>query len=356
MAVFKLSLIDFYNDNSYTTASGGDAPMSILGDVIDPFPVVTYTAYGYDSSGAATGVTAFNWLVSDIIYNKIWLTPQAVDVELITRTTTYDVELWNAYRSVTKSLTDVVRTGQATGVGLDTSAVPITLQPTESIVMTLTVYEDGPSTQETTFTYEITGESDKVLVVTGQRVIFLSIPPLQSGYKITRNYKTNVMRTITGDESRASLAANVKHKLRFNLYAATFEEAYDIKKKLSLSMHMSWGVPMWHLGMTVSSNILSGDTVVNVDGTDWAGLSAGDLLIIWDDWDTFEANNVASVGATQIVLEDSLINGYSAGVRAMPILNCKLSSVQEIKPIKEDFYTVEFEFKEDDRDGGTTWL
>ena len=138
----------------------------------------------------------------DDYYNQIWIVPASLDFGPIGSESSKTFVIWNAYWRESRTLTSVVvRNGE--GVNLSGRAVPATFKPLENSTYTVTVISDGPSTLDAV--YQLTFSDGGVVdfPVTGTRAkLWPFSPNWSSSYKITYEFKTEIITSRSGREQR----------------------------------------------------------------------------------------------------------------------------------------------------------
>lgn len=124
------------------------------------------------------GFTAHGFV--DDFYNRIHLSPRAIDAGLLSNETAYIITLWNAYITETVAIS-AINLSNSAGIKLD-KAAPLGLLPLTDLTLTLTLTMDGPPTQDTEVVF-VTTAGNLTLNVSASRVIrFPFEPDWRSGF------------------------------------------------------------------------------------------------------------------------------------------------------------------------------
>ncbi len=100
-------------------------------------------------------------------------------------------------------------------------------------------------------------------------------------------------------------------------------------------MHRQLGIPMWHDGCVVTTAISPGDSVINVDTTNYMEYETYKELIIvggfiTDDWEDYEPIAVLSFTDTTITIEDNVQDSWPVGSMIFPVLPARIEMTQEL--------------------------
>lgn len=111
----------------------------------------------------------------ETLFFRPYVDPLIIEAGFITETRYYTIVVWNADRDNVLSLTGVAVADQE-GTELEYPTLPKNLARGYDEILTLTVFLDGPPTQDTTYTLTVAGLTFE-LDVTGLRALPLTINP-----------------------------------------------------------------------------------------------------------------------------------------------------------------------------------
>lgn len=111
----------------------------------------------------------------ETLFGRQYVDPLLVNPGFITEDVNYDIVVWNADNKNTTSITSITVVNQS-GTTLVYSALPISISRGDDEVLTLTIYNVGPPTQDTQYTIDV-GVYSYELDVQGIRAIALEADP-----------------------------------------------------------------------------------------------------------------------------------------------------------------------------------
>ena len=257
----------------------------------------------------------------DQMYERIWVSPNIYDAGFIVEEKQTDIEVWNAYRKEQKTISAVVGVNTS-GTLLDISP-PIDLEPTEAGVYTLTVYQAGPATQNTIFTFTVGGD-DYDLKVIGVRVVpFLPEPEWGSTVKFGMRFENVVLESEYLAEQRRPLADDA---IRSAVLDVTIEghHSEEVINNLLYGHDKVMGIPVYHEPIYVNSITqgVSSITASNDITAHWHMLNYAQFAVIVDHSRLLgEIKSVTDVTPPNITFGNDIIEDYPNAnlVRCYPI-------------------------------------
>lgn len=242
-------------------------------------------------------------------FERVHVLPQLIELGNIVSTVTAAVEIYNAYREESRTVSSIVLT---TGAGTQMTGFPgtpfdIAQQSGESGLFEATT--EGPPTIDGDIT--ITLDTGVVVIhVTGERVIFFPFQPEQP-ISETLLAKTNVILHSDGSEQRFALRKNPRQV--FNM--AFFAEVGNSRSRMQ-ALLFGWhanvmGIPVWHEARHLNTDISIGATGVLIDTT-FADFRVGSLAVVWKDDATWDVLEIASITPTQIGFSSAVSANYNA--------------------------------------------
>lgn len=162
-------------------------------------------------------------------------------------------------------------------------------------------------------------------------------------------FNTGILRRIGGDEQR--IANRNCPRIQLDL---TYSG--ESRKRLELflfSGHQKLvGMPAWYEPSFASSAIAVGDTVLNVDSTDYGNFFAGGYAIVYQDEIVYDAILIDSVTSTSITLASGVTNSYASGVQIMPLMLGHISpeTTMQKHPVNEQTFSIRFTARASDND------
>lgn len=160
-----------------------------------------------------------------------------------------------------------------------------------------------------------------------------------------RNWFTTVTNSKKDLEQRAALKTNPIRGINYKVDAVDQSHSAYIYRKFLKDMHKLIGIPVWVDGCVVTGAITAGDTVLNVDSTDYMEYDTYEEFIIvggfiLDDWDTYEVIRVGSFTTTTMTLVgNGIIEGnWPVGSMIFPVMPSRLEMAQEVG-VLTDYYS-----------------
>lgn len=140
-------------------------------------------------------------------FERVWVVPSSFDAGFIVEESEVEVLIWNAFRRTAKTLT-AISADSGDGTSSDSLSLPLDVGALRDQSHTITVLEDGPASQSTTYSYTVSSEEFDVLV-TGTRVEkFPFLPDWANGVEVDLELLTAITASKwTFAEQRLSLMA-----------------------------------------------------------------------------------------------------------------------------------------------------
>jgi len=177
-------------------------------------------------------------------------------------------------------------------------------------------------------------------------VYFVHFPMWDKEVTFRRAYRTSILKTITGKEQRNSLRTIVLKSLSFEVIPSSIAEVNYMRRYLMAYLHSLWGVPVWPREMALSAAAASGQNILSITDTRYRGLANGNVVIVVDDYETYDVGTIDSFTNTQINLVANLANSYTTRHKVYPVLNAQLDSPQKLSRLIPGYSRVGMEFVE----------
>lgn len=202
----------------------------------------------------------------DQLYNRIWFEPRLIDHGFITEQVDYNIEIWNAYRDLTKSVTNIaVAPSPQDGTLLSLGGNPVTLpfsgsediSPDTVKIYVVSILKAGPPNQDTTYDYVIDALNFAIQIL-GERTLPFSFKPnWNSNVELALRYNTIISRTKWLNEQRRSLIPIPDRKESF-----TVLEENKMIQRLHNNMIEGHGrifdVPIFSEPMHLTADLITG--------------------------------------------------------------------------------------------------
>lgn len=301
--------------NLTTSAASGEVTPGLTGDLAS-YAADYWPPHGSDAGGTrATGPRVASLPVRsnpqeragyratsyfDDFYNRIHVSPTAIDFGNISPPQTRTFTVWNAF-VVPKTLLDVAPVGDDAGLGLAPGA-PMVFAALKEVTFTLTATADVAPVVDVEFEFEWSGTSSPPITVTGSAVIAVPWPQLVPMVE-TLTWSTDVMTALDGSEQAASLRDTPRQTYQLTLHPKDFTGA---QHAIMGGYGRGFAVPSRDEGQPCS--VVAGATQILCDTSlgDWR-----EMAMIWASETDFEIVEIDSVLADRLVLKRP-----AAGTRA----------------------------------------
>lgn len=271
----------------------------------------------------------------DYIFERIHILPPLSAFRFILSRTLVPVEVWNAYRKVTQTVTSVVQGGPS-GVSIQTAfTLPITFNPLQSRVYIVEVSADGAPRADNTIHFDFAGLSEPNAAVTGLRLLPFTISPdWKSGIEDEVAYLTDVMASYDDTEQRMMLREVPDRTLTFDAVAINEREAGLMMSLLYAWQGRSYGVPLWMDGADLAADASAGSVTLQVSTANMTLVPNVDTVIILADAFTWFASTISAFDATSISLQAPTDKDFTAGhAKVIPIQLGRLpASMPVVRP------------------------
>ncbi|MCK5605702.1 hypothetical protein KAR91_27655 [Candidatus Pacearchaeota archaeon] len=308
-------------EKSLVLSAGAERGDNIL---LSVFSSHTPAAVGEDILGAL-----LHSYGDDQIYERIWFKPNEIAAGFISEDKPYIISIWNAYQTTIKQITGIVPTNPA-GTALTADTLPTDIPPTGERLHTITVLRDGPTTQDTQYSYTIDGIVF-VVDIQGQRIIPFSFEPNW----IQDVSLTYLMQTIISNnrlfvEQRRPLLDEIVREQKFALLVNQIE-AQRVINDYSFANEKLLAVPVYQEHMTTTTAI-TGATVLAIveDFTKFYNLNnLSDFVFLLDRaTGKHEVKGVASIGGGNITLDNAV--GETLDKASTSIYPAMLATFREV--------------------------
>lgn len=248
--------------------------------------------------GPAHAVTSYG----DLFFERIHLIPKSATYPFILSTQTVNLEVWNAYRETTQTVTAVTITGPA-GVSISTPhATPIVFLPLQDRFYAVVISNGGAPRADNTIDFDFSGIPEPLFTISGLRLVPFTISPdWATPIDDVYAWMTDVMTAYDETEQREMLRAVPNRAITYVAAALDDREAGLLQSLLWAWQDRSYGVLLWMDAMELGADLPAGSTVLAVDTTEM-GLSDGSIVILISDAFTWFAGPVDTFDAGSITL------------------------------------------------------
>lgn len=289
---------------------------SLAGPVVRPFPIAV-------PSRALPGSILRSY--ADDYYDRIHLIPPRIDLGNLVSTQVRSVQVWNAWRTQSRTLTEVDATN-ADGITITPpGALPLSFAPLQMRAWQLAISNEGQPALAATLTWLFTGEQPLGVEITANRVTAWVYPPdWSSNIAETLSWLTDVQPAFGGGEVRQPCRDAPRRQWEFSTVAAGAD------RQRMENMLFDWAARTWALPMFAEINQLAADlpagaTSIPLDTTD-LDFVAGGLAMLWSATNTYEVVQVDAVAADSLTLALPTANAWPATARLYP---CRLAALTD---------------------------
>lgn len=254
-------------------------------------------------------------------FERIHIFPKSAHYPFILSTQTVPLEVWNAYRETSQTVSVVTFTGPA-GVSISTPhTVPITFLPLQDRFYAVVISNSGAPRADNTIRFDFSGIDEPLFTISGLRLVPFTISPdWQTPIDDVYAWMTDVMTAYDETEQRQQLRAVPNRAITFVAAALDDRDAGLLVSLLWAWQDRSYGVPLWFDAMPLGADLASGSTVLSVDTTEM-GLSVGSIVIVISDAFTWFAAPVDSFDASSLTLQAPTDRDFFAkNAQVIPVL------------------------------------
>lgn len=249
----------------------------------------------------------------ELIFNRIWIDPNVINPAFTTEDTNYNVEVWNAYLTEESTWTAENIAGDTEGVNFARDGLPITLGASEAKVYVMTLYREGPASQDTTYTETIRGD-DYDIDITTLRILWLNPEPnwverVHTGY----NFETVVAVNDRHFEQRRPLRHDIRRTLKIELHA-NGHELHILSNTLQFGHDKVFACPIYQERILCATIPNGASTIVTTTdiATHWNLNNACNYIMIADHAaGDIEIKEISSIGAYSIVTTQDIVGSFN---------------------------------------------
>lgn len=252
------------------------------------------------------------------LFDRIIVTERVRDVGFLLSTLNWNVEVWSTFKRAAKSLVSYGVTG--TGNILITGPSPMTYYPWQSQLYGAELDTEGDITIDNWVTWVFTGLSGATLHVVGSRVVVFPFrPDWSSTWNETISYKTSILPSYNGTEQRISLRGSPRYTATFQILSTSPLETACLENTIYSRQTKLMGIPWWPEAEPLISSVGIGALSLEVDTTNRLAFVNGGLVLVWKDFETWEAFNITGIVGTTIGIGAPTTKAWPAGTRVIPM-------------------------------------
>lgn len=244
-------------------------------------------------------------------YDRIHITPGAVDLGNVVSQQTQNVVVWNAY-TTPKTLASITPT-DAEGITLaEPSPAPLVFEGLRERTYTATVSTEGPANIDARFDFSFIDANEVALLITGTRIIAWTWAADWSETIVERlDWSTDVITAYDGTEQRIQLRQWPRRAIEF-----AFSAEGRQRRRLEAALYgwgaRVWALPVWTDGQQLTADVEPGDLVLPA-ATTHRDFRAGGLVMLLAEDGRHEVVEIESVAASTLTLARPVIDAWPAG-------------------------------------------
>lgn len=280
--------------------------------------------------------------------NRIYASPAVVDCGLIAAVQVYTISIWSAGKDNVQLAS--ISFSSVGGYTLTGRAAPLDFRPETVENWTLTILVDGPPTQDTTITFELSDGQTFTTVITGRRIETFAFPcDAVNGVRVKYQFETLIARSSRFVEQRRSLRSVPARVLTADFSFFSKEEKEKFINKLYVFREKVIVVPFYPEEFRISADPI-GATVIDLGAAQVANrfaFEAATMLVIYDerDSDYAELLVIETSVAGVVTISSPVIASYDplySYIAPAFLCVCPVVSGRVLNPVITEF-SLEFE-------------
>lgn len=286
-------------------------------------------------------------------FERLHSYPALIELGNILTTVTRDIEIYNSYRDTEQTLSTATNNA-GTGVTFqDIPTLPATIPPNNGLVFQVQVSTQGQPTIDGTLDFT-TSLYPLSITITGTRVVMMAWEP-EGPIQENLEFLTNILRSANGKEQRIRVRNYPRQTFDYNFKIPDGHERHSMEAFLYKWHPQVFGVPVWFEAKQLTDDATTGASTLYLD-TAYSDFRDGSLLIVWSDYETFDALEIDTVSANSITTTSSTTHDYPAGTKVMPLRTAVTK--QEISgdkyPVNLQVLSIKFYIIDNEVDIGST--
>lgn len=250
----------------------------------------------------------------DNLFHRVWVSPLDIDSGFITEDVVYEIKIWNAWISEDVDFTNVGVIAQD-GTALTYPGLPYTITRTNSIILDLDVFKDGPPNQDTQYSLTINGIV-YYIEIEGTRVIAVT-PDIQwansSMFKYT--FITIMYQDMIRFQEQRRPLVEIPPREISVVYQLEGNSANTLFNTLSYGHDKVFGVPIYNEKLIPTDLTVDGNVITLSAATPTTYLynlvtNASYVIIVDHVSELAEIKEISSVGANSITLVKDIIETF----------------------------------------------
>lgn len=283
------------------------------------------------------------------LFDRVHVLPMALSLGNVVSELTREIAVWNAWRTVPQTLTDLRLDGDAGSTLTAPGTLPLTLRPMQERVLTLTVGLDGPPVIEAIAVLAFAGGAAWSIRIDGLRLNAWTLPPDWSEpLTETLAWLTDVQVAVAGTVTRTPLREAPRRSWEFAVLADRRERRF-VEHALFDWTARVWALPVFVDTTWLDTFVPTGAMQIAVDTT---GLDfvAGGLAMLWRNVADYELVEVASVTddageRLRLTFRAPTRRAWPVGTRLMPCRSARLTDAPELRRLNDRLMRTQLRFE-----------
>lgn len=270
---------------------------------------------------ARSGTGSFERTHFHDYYNQVHVVPRLLDFGAVTNNTLAGFYLWNAFL-VSKVLSGIAETSLPDVDLVSPPSLPATVLPLATLNFTAAASQDGVPVIGGRYNFDFTSFGVSLEVRGLRAKLFLYPPNWRDAYRITYEYKTDIMTSRSGKEQRRALRTSPRKTIEFTTTLKGAEKR-RFEQDMARWQNGLFVLPEIPRQAVCASAMGADDNVVNVETVpDWLVVDAL-VVIAWRG--RYDVRKVQALSGTEVTFTSSGA-GFPAGTLIHPALTGLLAA------------------------------
>lgn len=263
----------------------------------------------------------------DDFYDRIYISPAALELGNVVSAQVADVRLWNAYLYPQQVISlDGIEEGIAV---TPPAALPMMLGALGETTWKVAVTPDGPSMLDTQLRWLFAAVPEVALRITGNRIVPWTFAPNWTAPVVEQlQWLTDVLASPRGGEQRRSLRIAPRRRLQAQVLAEGAERAL-LDLALAGWGRRVWAVPVWPDVQLLGAALPVGSLRIDCTTTDFDFRANGLVLLRGENAFDTEAVEILALDANGLDLKRATQSSWPAGTRLYPVRSARLAELPQ---------------------------
>jgi hypothetical protein len=281
---------------------------------------------------------------------------------------TEDYEIYNAHRRTDITLASI--TNNATpGINTPDESPPEVVEAQSSMLDSsttdncgnsfvlgtmvkrdLVALTEGLPVFDSSLDFTFTGSNNLTILVAGSRLVLIPFE-YESPTRETLAFLTDIIESLNGEEQRIALRKNPRQIFEVT-YLLDENDRQRMQVLLMDWMENSFGFPLWHEKVVLTSAVTAGATSYPISGGDDVDFRDGGLAVVFTNANTFDVIQITTATDTTITADDPSVNAYPAGTTIMPLRTAQIIGAAAGARALNNLERFRIQFEVNDNDTG----